>query len=99
MNQKRAYKGGEDEQPEFLYEVTVHGRRLAKGMHASLERGIGHPAGRYEFRYAEASRKGGEPLLFFYGPVRRTKQKYRQVTTAMIKTVHCKTREIEPETN
>lgn len=96
VNQKRAYKAP-GEQPEFVYEITVNGRRLSKGMHASLERGIGHPAGRYEFRYAEPGKSNGEPLLFFYGPVRRSRQKYRQVVAAAVKTVHSKTKERNEE--
>ncbi len=98
MNQKRAYKPvGEEEQPVFLYELTVNGRRLAKGMEASLSRAVNHPAGRYRFSYAEPGRNGGEPILFFFGPVRRTKQKYRQTKPSDVKTVHVKTRERDDE--
>lgn len=52
MNQKKPYPG--DNQPEYLHEVKVNGRRLVKGMQATLppERG-GARNRRYEFRYGE----------------------------------------------
>lgn len=89
MNTKKAYRG--KGQPEFLYEVTVNGRRLAKGMQASLLRGIGYPAGRYEFRYGEVN-AAGELTLQFYGPIRRVKQKFRVVTAEAVRTVHIRSR-------
>ena len=99
MNTKKPYRG--EAGPEFTYEVVVNGRKLRKGMQASLIRGVGYPAGRYEFRYGEVG-KTGELMLQFYGPVRRTRQKFRLVTPAAVKTVHTRSRtttETEKEDN
>lgn len=88
MNQKKPYrKAAGEENPNYVYEVKVNRRTLKAGMFASLERGIGYAAGVYTFRYAEITQTG-ETLLYFVGPLRRTKQKYRQVSPAAVRTVH-----------
>lgn len=83
--------------PEFVYEITINKRKLKKGMEATLVRGIGHPAGRYVLRWVEPGKDGSGPLLFFYGPVRRVRQKLRQVSPSAVKTVHTKTRTVTDE--
>ena len=86
--------------------MKVNGRNITKGMEATLTRGIGQPAGRYRFSYGEIDRSGNLVLSFF-GPTRRTKQKYRLVhannetgrwETDQIRTVHAKTRDTDTET-
>lgn len=82
MNQKK--EGYDGPRPEYLHEVKVNGRRLARGMHATLcpERGKKEKR-RYEFCYAEIVKsravhfKGGgrNPLDFTsveYGPTEET---------------------------
>ena len=95
MNKKSAYKS-DAPNPTYLHDVRVHGRRLAKGMEASLERGIGYPAGRYRFSYAEQL-ADGTLMLQFYGPTRRSKQRYRMVRPEAVTTVHSKTYDAEGE--
>ena len=96
MNQKQAYRCGPDERiPEYQHDVVVGGRRLHRGMEASLTQGIGYPAGRYRFDYAEVTGGDGPILLHFFGPVRRKKQRHRMVLAAAVATVHSKTRDKE----
>jgi hypothetical protein len=69
------------------YEIEVGGKPLARNQEATLERGIGYPAGRYRFQYAEEHPQGW--CLMFFGPVRRAKQRYRQVwDTCQVRTIH-----------
>jgi hypothetical protein len=50
---------------------------LKTNQEVTLERGIGYPAGRYRFCYAE--QRGPVFMLMFFGPTRRAKQRYREV--------------------
>lgn len=84
LNQKIPYRSDKDG-PTYLYEVTVHGRKLVKDMEVTLYAGLNRPAGRYRFMYADAE------WLIFYGPVRRRNQRYRAVTHEVVRTVHMKT--------
>lgn len=92
MNQKRPYKSDEPA-PEYLHEVKVNGHQLIKGMEASLAKTSSGIAGEYQFRYAEQLPTGAL-LLTFFGPVKRTKQRYRQVTVDVVKTVRLRTRKM-----
>lgn len=91
MNQKQPFKSNEAK-PVYLHEVRINGRRLARDMEASLDRGIGYPAGRYLFKYAEQL-ADGTLMLQFYGPSRRAKQRYRTARPEAVNTVHSKTYE------
>jgi hypothetical protein len=93
MNTKSPYRSDEPN-PTYLHDIRVNGRRLVEGMEASLERGIGYPAGRYRFKYAEQL-ADGTLMLQFYGPTRRSKQRYRLARPEAVTTVHSKT--YEPE--
>lgn len=88
MNQKQSYRSDEP-QPEYFYEVTVNGRQLRKGMHATLApKTPGGNSRRYEFCYAEDYT--GTLLLTFFGPLRSPRRSYRMVREAAIETVHVK---------
>jgi hypothetical protein len=93
MNQKKPFKSNTPA-PVYLYDVRVNGRRLIKGMEASLGKGIGYPAGRYRFSYAEQL-ADGTLMLQFFGPTRRSKQRYRLARPEAVTTVHSKTYEAE----
>jgi len=94
MNAKQKYQPENEAQPVYLHDVTVNGRSLTKGQAATLERGIGHPVGRYQFCYAEdvSTPTGGVRLLTFYGPLttgtRERRERYRVVQEEAIRTVH-----------
>lgn len=96
MNPKELATIVQGAQPNFVHEVTINSRRLTKGMEATLTRGVGYPAGRYRFEYGE-NLKSGELMLQFYGPIRRTRQRYRLVAPSVVKTVHTKTSRREEE--
>lgn len=68
----------DEPQSEIHYEVMIGPKLLCRSQEVTLERGIGYPAGRYKFEYAEEL-PGGQWCLHFFGPVRRSKQRYRQV--------------------
>ena len=77
MITRKPYESDEP-QPAIHYEVTVGGKLLCRNQEVTLERGIGYPAGRYRFDYAEELANGTWCLVFF-GPVRRSKQRYRHL--------------------
>lgn len=85
---RRPYESDEL-QPVIHYEIEINGKPLARNQEATLERGIGYAAGRYRFQYAE-ERPDGQWCLMFFGPVRRSKQRYRQVwhSAAAVRTIH-----------
>jgi len=87
MNQKERYVSDQPV-PEHHHSITVGGKRLNVNQEVTLERGIGYPAGRYRFCYAE--QHDGDFMLMFFGPTRRTKQRYREVwyDGAAVRTVH-----------
>ena len=72
----------------YHYEVILGGKLLQRNQECTLERGIGYAAGRYRFQYAE--QVGGRWLLVFFGPSRRSKQRYRQVwhPSDAVRTIH-----------
>lgn len=86
--QKRDRHPGEP-QPTYHHHITIDGKLLSHNQEATLERGIGYPAGRYKFEYAEQC-DDGQWCLVFFGPVRRTKQRYRQVwrQAAAVRVIH-----------
>jgi hypothetical protein len=75
--------------PVYHHAITIDGKLLCRNQEASLERGIGYPAGRYVFQYAQ-ERPDGQWCLMFYGPVRRSKQRYREVWKfgAAVRVIH-----------
>lgn len=77
MNEKKAYISDEPV-PVVHHAITVDGKLLSRNQEATLERGIGYPAGRYKFQYAFEG-ADGQWCLMFYGPSRRRKQRYREV--------------------
>lgn len=87
MNQKKHYVSDEPV-PIHHHTITVRGKQLKTNQEVTLERGIGYPAGRYRFCYAE--QRGPVFMLMFFGPTRRTKQRYREVwnDSAAVRTVH-----------
>jgi hypothetical protein len=88
MITRQPYKSAEA-QPVIHYEIEVGGKPLARNQLVTLERGIGYPAGKYRFQYAEDHRDGW--CLVFFGPVARSKQRYRQVWerwTDQVRTIH-----------
>lgn len=88
MQSRKPYRSDEP-QPVVHYNITIDGKLLCRNGEATLERGIGYPAGKYRFQYAEEL-PDGQWLLVFYGPSRRSKQRYRQVwrNGAAVRTVH-----------
>lgn len=54
----------DEPQPEIHYEITVNGKSLCRNQECTLERGIGYPAGRYRFSYAECRPDGSWCLVF-----------------------------------
>jgi hypothetical protein len=82
-------RGPEYSDLKIHYVITIDGKRLQRNQEATLERGIGYPAGRYKFEYAE-ERPNGQWCLVFFGPVRRSKQRYREVWQhgAAVRTIH-----------
>lgn len=88
LTQRRSYASSHP-QPEFWHEVEIDGTVVVRGQECTLERGIGYPAGRYKFQYAEVC-TNGEVMLMFYGPSRRKKQRYREVwrNAAAVRRIH-----------
>lgn len=86
MNQKKPYVSDESV-PVHYYMITVRDKQLCVDQEVTLERGIGYPAGRYKFCYAQE--RDGAFMLTFFGPTTRDKQRYREVWDyALIRTVH-----------
>jgi hypothetical protein len=85
---RKAYRPDEPG-PVYHHHITIDGKLLSRNQLATLERGIGYPAGKYAFQYAE-ERPDGQWMLMFFGPVRRSKQRYREVwrNGAAVRTVH-----------
>ena len=83
--------------PVFHYEVQVNGKPLARNQECTLERGIGYPAGRYKFCYAEEL--DGRWALTFFGPCRRANRRWRQVfdVAGTVRTIHRAVAEEPPE--
>lgn len=69
MTAREAYKSDEA-QPIFHDEITVGGKLLCRNQECTLERGIGYPAGKYRFQYAE-ERPDGQWMLMFMRRDRR----------------------------
>lgn len=96
MNHKRPYRS-DTPTPTYEHETTISATgknyHVTRGQEVTLESAINHPAGRYRFEYTEPDKTG--TVLVFYGPIRRTNQKYRRVWPAqqqqLIRTVHVKT--------
>lgn len=88
LTERRKYKPKEPTS-EFWHEVEIDGKVVVRGQECTLERGIGYPSGRYRFQYAEV-RPDGEVMLMFYGPSRRSKQRYREVwrNAAAVRQIH-----------
>lgn len=88
MQARKPYVSDEP-QPTYHHAITIDGKLLCRNQEATLERGIGYPAGRYVFQYAQ-ERPDGQWCLTFYGPVRRTKQRYREVwrSAAAVRVIH-----------
>jgi hypothetical protein len=95
LAQRRSYKTSEPTS-EYWHEVEIDGTVVVKGDVCTLDRVIGHPAGRYRFQYAEV-RPSGEVMLMFYGPVAccngapsRSRQRYREVwrNAAAVRRIH-----------
>jgi hypothetical protein len=88
MIKRQAYEPDEP-QPVYHHAITIDGKLLSRNQLVTLERGIGYPAGKYRFEYAE-ERPDGDWCLTFFGPVRRAKQRYRQVWRhgAAVRTIH-----------
>lgn len=88
MITRKRYKSDE-QTPVYHHHITIDGKSLSRNQECTLERGIGYAAGRYRFQYAEHL-PDGRWCLHFFGPSRRTKQRYRQVWRegAAIRTVH-----------
>lgn len=87
----------DERQPVIHYEVTVGGKLLRRNQECTLERGIGYPAGRYRFQYAE-ERPDGQWMLMFMRRDRRPDPKtgeyawrYREVwesRNGQVRTIH-----------
>lgn len=77
VNHRTAYKPDKP-QSQYHDNITLGGKLLCRNQEVTLERGIGYPAGRYAFQYAE-ERPDGQWVLMFFGPTRRSKQRYREV--------------------
>lgn len=88
MQARKPYRSDEP-QPEYHHHITIDGKLLSRNQEATLERGIGYPAGRYTFQYAE-ERPDGQWCLMFFGPSRRSKQRYREVwrSGAAVRVIH-----------
>lgn len=88
MQSRDPYQADEP-QPVYHHHITIDGKLLSRNQEATLERGIGYPAGRYTFQYAEQL-PDGQWCLTFFGPVRRSKQRFRQVwrSGAAVRTIH-----------
>jgi hypothetical protein len=92
LRKRQRYESSEP-QPIYHYEVMVGPKLVRRNQECTLERGIGYPAGRYAFRFAE-ERHDGSWCLTFFGPVRRRKMRWRQVwDIGQVRTVH---REVSP---
>jgi hypothetical protein len=94
MTARKAY-ATDERQPVIHYEIEVGGKPLARNQLVTLERGIGYPAGKYRFQYAE-EQPGGLWMLMFMRRDRRPDPKtgeyawrYRQVwDTGQVRTIH-----------
>lgn len=88
MITRKPYKSDET-QPVFHHSITYDGKLLQRNQLCTLERGIGYPAGKYRFQYAEETADGRWCLTFF-GPVSRAKQRYRLVwpQSDAVRTIH-----------
>jgi hypothetical protein len=75
--------------PVYHHDIVIDGMSLSRNQECTLERGIGYPAGRYLFQYAEEL-PNGEWVLTFFGPSRRARKRHRQVwrSAAAVRTIH-----------
>ena len=94
LNVKKPYKSPTGEpKPEFLHEVQVRSGSktytLTKGQLVSVGRRTGLIAGKYEFVYAEYTKRG-ELLLYVDGPTTRETRR-KMIRESDIKTVHIRT--------
>jgi hypothetical protein len=84
---REPYKNDEA-QPTYHHCITWDGKLLQRNQLVTLERGIGYPAGKYRFQYAEE--RTDQWCLTFFGPVSRSKQRYRTVWehSDEVRTIH-----------